>query len=427
MPNIAVDKANGNSVQFRISLYHDEREIRLNFPEQWDLVECRMAGHDSAPLSADEIQWAFENPIGSPRIREMARGKEKVAILFDDMDRPTPAYQLIPYVLKELAQGGIGEDKIRFVCAPGCHAPLTREEMTQKLGRDTVENYSVFNHNVYEHLVKMGTTSQGTPVIINREVASCDLKIGIGCLIPHFSAGYGGGAKILLPGVSSLETVAANHVNMKKLRPERVGIGKIRDNPVRLDMEEAARIAGLDCVVDVVLNHKKEILGAFVGDLVEEHRKGVQLAAKIYGTEHPGKCDLVVLNTFPIETAPKKVLSWAGADYLNDGGDVVLIWQSVIGMHPHFLNGAWGSDYGGKQWEKHGGPFRIPNAKRLLIYTETMSKEEQKWWGHSDKIFRYREWGALIEALKQDHGKGTRAAVYPYATLQCPLLPDEDL
>ncbi len=117
---------------------------------------------------------------------------------------------------------------------------------------------------------------------------------------------------------------------------------------------------------------------------------------------------------------------WAARANLNEGGDVVLIWQSVDGIHPHYLNGTWGSDYGGRQWDKPGGPFRIPQARRVLIYTETMSKEEQKWWGHSDKIFWYRDWGALIDALKPFHGKGTRVAVYPYGAMQCPILPDED-
>ena len=113
--------------------------------------------------------------------------------------------------------------------------------MIRKLGSELVENYLVFNHNVYEHHVKMGTTSRGTPVLINREVAGCDLKIGVGALIPHFEAGYGGGAKILMPGVSGIDTIAHNHVDVTKGHPELVGLGKVKNNPQRLDMEEVGK------------------------------------------------------------------------------------------------------------------------------------------------------------------------------------------
>ena len=247
-----IDNKEGQSLQFRVSLWNNEREIRLGFPQEWEITECRMAGHDLPPLSYSQIREAFEKPTSTPRIRDLARGKQKVVILFDDLARPTPAYKILPLVLEELKEGGVSEDKIRLVCAYGCHRPLVREEMIKKLGREVVENYLVFNHNVYEHHVKMGTTSRGTPVLINREVAGCDLKIGVGCLIPHFTAGYGGGAKILVPGAAGMETIAYNHIELHKAYPAQVSLGKVKNNPRRLDVEEAARIAGLDITVNVV-------------------------------------------------------------------------------------------------------------------------------------------------------------------------------
>jgi nickel-dependent lactate racemase len=418
-----IDNKEGQSLQFRVSLWNNEREITLGFPPEWKLTECRMAGHDFPPLSDSQIREAFEKPTSTPRIRDLARGKQKVVILFDDLARPTPAYKILPLVLGELKEGGVSEDKIRLVCAYGCHRPLVREEMIKKLGREVVENYLVFNHNVYEHHVKMGTTSRGTPVLINREVAGCDLKIGVGCLIPHFTAGYGGGAKILVPGAAGMETIAYNHIELHKAYPEQVGLGKVRNNPRRLDVEEAARIAGLDITVNVVVNHKKEILGVFVGDFVEEHRKGVAFANKVYGTENPGKFDLIVLNAFPIEESPEKAL-WAAQESLNDGGDVVLIWQNTEGLLPHYLVGTFGSDYGGRKWQKPG-PLRLPQARKLFIYAESLSKQEKRWWGPEDKVLWYRDWERLIDSLKLLHGKGTRVAVYPYATMQCPIFPDD--
>lgn len=412
-----------HSHPFRVSLWSNEREIRLDFPEEWDLVECRMAGHNVPPLKDAQIHEAFKNPIGTTRIRDLARGKRKVVILFDDLARPTPTGSILPFVFKELTEGGLTADKIRLVCATGCHRPLTREEMIRKLGHEVVENYLVFNHNVYEHHVHVGTTSWGTPVVINREVARCDLKIGIGSIIPHFEAGYGGGAKILMPGVAAIDAIAHNHIEVAKKNPELVGLGKVKNNPMRLDMEEAVRIAGLDFVVDAVLNHRKDVLGIFVGDVVDAHREGVAFAKTIYCTANQGKFDLMVVNTFPVEASPMKAL-WPGQQSLNDGGDVVVIWQST-GRTPHYLTGTWGSDYGGRHWGDRPGPFRFPQARRLLIYTESLSRTEQQWWGPEDRVFWYRDWQKLIDTLKLRHGTKTRVVIYPYATLQCPIFEHE--
>ncbi len=421
--NMAAETTGGQSLLFRVSLWKDEREIRLDFPQGWDLTECRMAGHDLAPLSDLQIQDAFETPIGTPRIRDLARGKQKAVILFDDLARPTPTQKILPFVFKELKEGGVSSDNITLVCATGCHRPLTREEMIRKLGSEVVEHYLCFNHNVYEHHVHMGTTSRGTPVFINREVAGCDLKIGVGAIIPHTSAGYGGGAKILMPGVSGIDTIAHNHIEVTTAHPELVGLGKVKNNPMRLDLEEAARIAGLDVLVDVVVNHRKEILGIFVGDMVEGHREGVAFANTAYRTETQGTFDLMVVNTFPVEESPGKAL-WPARESLKDGGDVVVIWQTT-GRMPHYLTGTWGSDYGGRKWGDKPGPFRFPKARKLSIYTESLSKQEQRWWGPQERVVWYRDWGTLIDSLKPFHSGGTRVAVYPYATLQCRVFEDE--
>ena len=423
MKNPEVEEAGGQSVLFRVSLWNKEREIRLDFPLDWELIECRMSGHDFPPLSDSQIQDAFKKPIGTTRIRDLAKGKKKVVILFDDLSRPTPAYKILPFVFDELNKGGVRRDQIRLVCAYGCHRPLVREEMIKKLGRDIVENYLVFNHNVYEHHVKMGTTTYGTPVLINREVAGCDMKIGVGCLIPHFTAGYGGGAKLLLPGVAAMESIIHNHIDLDTIYPEQAILGKVNKNPKRLDMEEAARIAGLDVTVNAVLNHRKEVLGMFVGDFVEAHREGVAFANRVYSTKNPGKFDLMVLNAFPIEESPEKAL-WAAQESLNERGDIVLVWQNTYGLLPHYLVGTFGSDYGGKKWQEPG-PLRLQQARKLFIYADSLSKHEQRWWGPEEMIMWYRDWKALIEELKIFHGKGTRVAVYPYATLQCPIFPNE--
>lgn len=411
------------SVSVRVSLWKNEREINLTFPPEWDVTECRMAGHERPPLSAAQIRNAFANPIGSPPIRQLARNKQKVVILFDDLTRPTPTERILPFVFEELAAAGIGDDKIRLVSAIGCHRPLSRHEMILKLGRETVEKFPVYNHNLFEHLIDLGKTRMQTPVLVNREVAGCDLKIGIGCIIPHHTAGFGGGAKILLPGVSSIDTMTNHHVVLQKKFPDQVGHCLVEHNPVRLDMEEAARIAGLDVVVNVVPNHRKEILGVFVGDFVKEHRAGVKFAKQVYQTENQGRYDLLVVNAFPVEETPIKA-AWPAKEYLKKDGDVILVWQNLDGKVPHYLSGTFGSDYGGRKW-RAPGKFRFPQARRVFIYSEDLSKEERYWWGPEDRVCWFRDWSLLVQELQSSYKSGTRVAVYPYATLQCPVLDND--
>ncbi|MEW6674010.1 MAG: lactate racemase domain-containing protein [Thermodesulfobacteriota bacterium] len=408
------------SVTVRVSLWKNERDIALSFPPEWEVVECKMAGHDLPPLTSAQIRKAFQNPIGTTPIRNIAVNKQKVVILFDDLTRPTPAGKMLPFIFEELAAAGVGDDKIRLVSAIGCHRPLSRHEMILKLGREVVEKYPVFNHNLFEHLVDLGKTRLETPVLVNREVAGCDFKIGLGCIIPHHTAGFGGGAKILLPGVSSIDTMTNHHVVLQKKFPDQVGHCLVDHNPVRLDMEEAARIAGLDVVVNVVLNHRKEVLGVFVGDFVKEHRAGVNFAKKVYQTENQGRYDILVVNAFPVEETPIKA-AWPAKEFLKKDGDVVLIWQNLDGKVPHYLTGTFGSDYGGRKWRAPGN-FRFSQAKRMFIYADELSKEERDWWGPQDRVFWYRDWDDLIRKLQSSYKRGTRVAVYPYATLQCPVL-----
>jgi nickel-dependent lactate racemase len=194
-------------VKMNVNAFFGDNEIELCFPENWDVKECLMAGHNMPPFSDEDMRRALLNPIGTPRLGEMAKGKKEVCILFDDLPKPTPVSRIVPFVLEELHAGGIADEQIRFVCGPGTHRPLTYPEFVTKLGQDIVEKYHVYNHSSWENLVNLGKTSRGTPVLVNREYTSCDLRVAVGSVFPHGSAGFGGGGKIILPGVSGYETV----------------------------------------------------------------------------------------------------------------------------------------------------------------------------------------------------------------------------
>jgi nickel-dependent lactate racemase len=127
-------------VSLRVGTWFGEREIELAFPTHWEVVECRMGGHDKPALTDAEMRAALQNPIGSPRLRELAQDKKEVVILFDDLPKPTPTSRIVPFVLEELHAGGIRDDQIRFLCAPGTHRQLMYGEFVAKLGEDIVKN-----------------------------------------------------------------------------------------------------------------------------------------------------------------------------------------------------------------------------------------------------------------------------------------------
>jgi nickel-dependent lactate racemase len=411
-----------NTVEVMAGLWYGEQTIELGFPDDWEVTRCRMGGEALTPLTREQMRDALNQPIGTPPLRQLGRGKKTAVILFDDLARPTPTYLLAPLVLEELRQAGIEGDSIRFVAALGNHRALARDDIVKKLGTDIVRNYNVYNHNPYENLVEVGRTSRGTPVIVNREVMGADLKIAIGSIIPHFAAGFGGGAKLLLPGVSGMDSVVHNH-SLARQHADLMGLGKVNSNPMRLDVEEAAGIAGLDFIVNVVVNHRKESLGLFAGDFVQAHRQGVILAKKAYGTVAPPDMDIVVVSAYPVEVTPQKGL-WAARASLHEGGDVVLILGGPLGRMPHYLMGRFGTDYGGRLWKPSRG-LSVRQARRILVMGDHFSKNERDDLGPSEKVLWFREWPAVVAELSKGHGPGTRVAVYPYGSLQCPIFPED--
>ncbi|MEM2046492.1 MAG: lactate racemase domain-containing protein, partial [Candidatus Jordarchaeales archaeon] len=242
--------------------------LELEFPEGWDVQVCGMMGDGKHPLSREQVLSALRNPIGTKSLSRLAEGREEAAIIFDDMTRPTKVYEVAPLVLEELRRGGIKEEHVRFICANGAHGTFDREDFAKKLGEDIVEGYPVFNHNPYSNLDYLGHTRHGTPVEVNAEVMGCDLKVCIGCIVPHPQFGFGGGAKIILPGVSSVRTISFNHGDLggwsaasdyREMHPScQLAYGRVNEeNIMRRDAEEAARMVGVDMVINVLVDLRR--------------------------------------------------------------------------------------------------------------------------------------------------------------------------
>lgn len=399
--------------------WYGDTELELCFPDCWEVVTCQMAGQDAPKLNEEGIQAAFLNPIGSLRIAEMSRGKKEVVILFDDLTRPTKVAELVPYVLQELWEGGIKEENVRFIAALGAHGAMKLMDFIKKLGPAVLPRFPVYNHNPFENCTYLGTTSHATPVSINSEVMSCDLKIAIGAIVPHLTAGFGGGGKSVLPGVAHMDTIWANHFNLGEKANLEQGVdslGKVEGNAMRLDIEDAARMAGLDAVVNAVVNLHRDTIGLFVGDLVDAHREGVKLARKVYATETPGEVDIVVANAYGKANEGQLVTDIGSKLLKKEGGDEVIICNIPEGQICHYLERSFGKSIGGRLWEPR---TRLPpRTKRMIVLGPYVDRAGLDWIGPPELITLVSSWAEILDMLKMSYGDNARVAVIPDATIQ---------
>jgi len=284
--------------------------------------------------AADEavlLHEALANPIGTPRLREMVRPGQQVAIVTSDLTRPCPSARLLPLVLDELAGAGIPDDDVTVVLALGLHRPMTEVEMKSAVGAEVYRRLRVVNHDP-DDCVRLGATSAGTPVEIFRPLVEADFRICLGNLELHYFAGYSGGAKAVLPGCASRATLNANHSMM--VRPK-ARAGRLEGNPVRADLEEGAAMLGVDFILNVVMDGHR-IVGAVTGDVTAAHRRGCKLVAERGIVEINRPADVVLVSTgghpkdINLYQAQKALDNAAYA--VRDGGMLILVAECPEGF-----------------------------------------------------------------------------------------------
>lgn len=220
------------------------------------------------------VRKSLEHPIGSKRLRELARGRQRIVVITSDHTRPVPSRITMPLILSEIREGNPGAD-ITILVATGCHRGMTEAEMSAKFGGDIVGKEKIVVHDCddREQLVDLGYLPSGGRLILNRLAAEADLLVAEGFIEPHFFAGFSGGRKSVLPGVAARETVLYNH-NSAFIADSCARTGRIQGNPLHRDMLYAARRAGLAFIVNVVLNSDHIILNCFSGDCDQAHIEG---------------------------------------------------------------------------------------------------------------------------------------------------------
>jgi nickel-dependent lactate racemase len=403
--------------------WYDDKPLELTFPDEWKVHLCKVASEDATPMTPEQINAAIASPLGQKPLAKLAEEAEEVVIIFDDMTRPTKTFQYTPFILETLHKAGIPEDNIRFIIAPGTHGTYGRRDFVKKLGDEIVSNYAVYNHNPYDIIDYLGKTEMGTPVWVNSEVMACDLKIGIGTVLFHRLTGLSGGGKMISPGVAGMETIKYNHGDIGGFGPgltpcKTTGYLDNENNRMRMDMEEAARMAGLDYKIDTVLNMKRDPIELYAGDFVKTQRKAGAGVLKWHRTENP-QSDIVVAGAYMRENEPYLSL-WPMYNSVTEDGTIVMVNDDPDGDINHWLFNRHGKEIGSCLWNP--AKRRVLKGKRMIIFGDYPLKSFL--WRHDlEEVVWIRKWDEVIEELKNHHGPGSKVAVIPDGTSCIPENP----
>ncbi|TXT58424.1 MAG: hypothetical protein BAJALOKI1v1_1660002 [Promethearchaeota archaeon] len=385
--------------------------LELNFPEDWDISVCRMNGNSE--IDDANIEESILNPIGAQRIAELAKDKEKVVLVVDDMTRTTPIYRLMPYILDELTKANIDRSQITILLALGAHKPMNRHDCILKLGRDVVDTINIENHHPYENLIEVGESKIGTPIHINKTYYEADLKISVGGVIPHPLAGFGGGAKIVLPGVCGIKTLEANH--SAAMRGVGAGIGRMTG--VREDIEEIAERVGLDFSINAILTEKGNIGAITSGHFRDAHRRAMEIGAEFYKTDVTLDNDVAFFNLFPedselnqsikgfnfLMTAPNKMLTRKGT--------IVLMSAAYEGRGYHSLI----AETGAKLYQNLGESviWRAFVKRRNVIFFSPNISTHDLYHFFPETVKLCNRFDLVIKELENIHGSNIKCALFP--------------
>ncbi|KJF28830.1 nickel-dependent lactate racemase [Clostridium aceticum] len=319
-----------------IKLPYGKEHINVKIPEERLNAVLVSEMHEYKPelSQIEQVKKALENPIGTPRLKEMAKGKNKVVIIASDHTRPVPSKIIMPLMLEEIRKGNPDAD-ITILISTGCHRETTKEELEAKFGSEIIANEKIYVHDCDDEsmLVNIGVLPSGGLLIINKLAVEADLLVSEGFIEPHFFAGFSGGRKSVLPGVASRATVMYNH-NAEFIDNEKARTGIIDGNPIQTDMLYAARAARLDFIVNVVINSEKEVIFAVAGDCDLAHKEGCKFLNDYCKVDSvPSDIVIVTNGGYPLDQNIYQAVKGmtAAEATVNEGGIIIMVAKSNDG------------------------------------------------------------------------------------------------
>jgi len=394
---------------FRQDLWDKDYVLKLSLPDTWNVEMLSMEGDNKKVLTAGSYRKAIAS------LASLLKGKKEICILFDDISRPTRTYQIVPFLLELFDRCGIRDEQVRFLCALGTHGPLNNTIFRRKLGEEVLERFPVYNHNPFENCEHIGTTKLGTPVIVNKEYLSCDARIGIGSFLLHSFCGFGGGYKIVMPGVSHIDAMTYHHGELlKQCWDTCYGIGRHAGNPLLDDLRE---IAQLDGVINVLVNSRAQNVDVYAGTPDGLYEAFTEKALAHYRTPFTRKADVVFTNTYAKANEGVIALSLAEQILKDEGGYVVVFCDVQAGQVVHYLLGRFGK----KSWGRLAFGERIKDhrVKKIFIVSRYRDRASDWWFGKEEDLEFFTNTKDLMARLKDIYGgKPIDVSIIPDGTIQ---------
>lgn len=394
-----------------------DTDLSLEFPDSWQIKKFDIK-NPKAVKSIDKIKEKLNNPIGTPSLENISKNKENAVIVVDDISRPTKAENILEVVLDKLNQSGISDENVDIIFAIGAHRPMNRFDFEKKVGKKILERINIENHHPYENLKFIGTSNKGTPIHINKTYYNADVKISIGAVLPHPLAGFGGGAKVILPGICGIDTLEANH----KAGVRGIGIGLGIVTELRKDIENACQKIGLDFSINIIPNMEREIAGIFSGDFIKAHRKAMEFAKKVYSLSLSSnlKLDIGFFNLYPEDTEFSQALKGlnlllSSGRLIKRKGAVVLMTASSEGRGFHSLQG----ETGGRLYQNWGDSIIFKGILRkntFGIFSPNIDWTDVKHYYPDRTIFK-KNFNEMIGALEDLYGRRINVGIFPCSNL----------
>jgi lactate racemase len=319
--------------------YGDEKWY-FDPPPGWNVLTFE-SFHDR-PHEADAAQLtrnALNNPVRSSPLRKRLTRSDTVAVIIEDQTRASPKRIILRALLQELDEIGVPHQNISMVVALGTHRALSTQEMETVYGEDAVRGYSFTNHDCNApDLVPVGTLKTGAVVKVNRRVHEATFRIGIGSIFPHVLNGFGGGGKILFPGVANSDAILEHHLKYSFRNGSE--LGRLKGNPFHDEVNALSKKAGLHFIINGVLNHNDLLHAIVAGDPIEAHLSGVELCKGIISQAFPKRADVTVISDFPYTEGPQIVKPLGPAALITrEGGVVILAARCTSALPEIYLEG----------------------------------------------------------------------------------------
>jgi len=406
---VATEQTLVDGPSIRWQAWFGDTDLALSFPAGWRVRSC--PPRDGVDIGDRGIAEAFAHPVGTPRLRDLAAGRRAPVVVVDDLSRPTPADRLLVPILDELAAAGIADEQVTVLVGAANHRVIMRDDLVKKIGADVLARCPVRSHFSWAGCDRVGTTSRGTPVELNRDFLAADLRVLVGSIVPHPVTGFSGGAKLVVPAVASITTATAFHTGVPVAGE---GVGTV-ETVARRDAEEGARMGGVDFIVNAVPTTTRGVAALVTGDLVAAHRAGVELARAAYATVAPAGADICVLSAYPKDnellqySAAFTPLSSAPEPLVRPGGTVVMATAASEGAGFHSLFGR----------NMHfGGPApRPPGDCDLVLFAPGAARGDLEP-EDRDALPLFRTWDDTVAWLTAKHGADATVSVFPSAVTQ---------